>query len=196
MKSILFPILAFTLLPISSHAVTVSFQDIPGGIGGSLDGLGIDDLPIAFNIPDEPGSTGLVLTVTNITGDNAEFTAFGSRLGITSDSNGIIDLDSDESFTFQFNQSVIITAIDFFSIIGDEAISFAGSTFTVDNTGDGNVATTNFSISANQDIVVAAVQGSVGISTITFDVVPVPEPSSSALITVAFSMLALRRRRV
>lgn len=173
--------------------------------------VGIDVATASIAVPNAPGLEISVISISSSTNDPATelfTTPSGNRFGINSGGATIGAGDDTDEFdslfaemvTFQFNQDVLITEIDFVSFLETETFDFAGISFT----GPAGIAdvfdlTANpIAIAANTDFSLAATSGSVGFQGLELTVVTaIPEPSALAfgLVGSLAGLVYHRRRR-
>lgn len=177
--------------------------------GDNLDG--IESVPVTASVVE---IAGLNITVSGIGGTGSgsnELNSLADSLGV--DTSGVtlgegddsdqFDSAFNESVTFQFDQAVVITELNFVGFEADETFVFGGTTInTIDlanNTTDIFNFVTPLSIPAFTDFSLAATAGTIGIEaiTLTTESAPVvPEPGSFSLLgLVGLIGLATKRRK-
>ena len=210
---------AFAIPTTSANAdiVQIDLTNAVGGTGELLDtGASITDGVTVLVQEAQVEFPGLELTVTgtsNVAGTNT-FNGTGSTFGVNSaggDDSQRLDGDLDESLTFTFSESVLITQVDFSSNGTDVGLTITDALGTFDLIG-GNIV--NFDgVDGNPRALLATPD--TGVTFLAFSTTPipdggrtspdvgfeditiarVPEPSSLAVLGLLSGVAMVRRRR-
>jgi len=191
--------LAIFITVIPAYGANVFLDNT--GTGASLDNIVPADIGTAAATVNVTEISGLTLTVTGLTTGN---TSSAPILNSTANSLGINatgDTNTErfesafaQSVTFQFNQAVQITQLDFTNFSSGEVFDFAGQSISNGDLSNGTtdiyVFGSPFSIAANTNFTLQATSGTIGIE--AFDVTVVPEPSAFLLLAL-FGLLVSGR---
>ena len=176
--------------------------------GNSLDEIAQTDLPLVVPVVEIPGLNLSITAFTGIDFSGFDVNSTASSLGVNSEGGSDegeiadrLEQNFDESITFQFDQTVTITQVDFDNFEEGEIFDFAGTIINFDDltstfTDIFDFPAPGLTIPANTPFTVATTSdlGSIGLDTITLAPV-IPEPSSAALASLGLVSLAAARRR-
>lgn len=196
--------LIFAVSFCGSASADIVFLD-NSGTGALLDEIAITDLGTAAATVAVTEIPGLNLTVVGINSDapttSPDVNVTGTSLGINA--GGDADTDAFESafgqsVTFQFDQDVEISQLDFTTFTAGETFVFGGVTINNGDLSNGTTDVYDFStplaIAANTPFTLEATAGTIGIE--AFDVtVAVPEPSTLAILGIGCLAGMTRRRK-
>ncbi len=184
MKKILIALFVLGMAFVFSGSAEVIWLDNSGDPSTGDNLTGISTTPFTISVPE---ITGLEMTITAILGTDtgAKLNSTATSLGINSDNDSdtdAFDAAWGQGFTFQFNQDVFISQLDFTTFSSGETISFAGVNIENGDLSNGTTDIYDFStpleISANTDITLLATSGTIGIEAMTL---AVPEPATIAM---------------
>lgn len=182
---------------VASQAASVRLDNVGTSTGDNLDEVSL--VPTTVAVAEVPG---LTLTVSAITGNgigtdlNATTRSFGINSGDSGDDTDAFDATFNESVTFSFNQAVLISQLDLVTFEDLDVFEFGSTTINFSDLSNTVTDIYDFSspltLAANEQFILRASSGVVGIEGIELTVVP--EPSSIALLGLGGLALILRRR--
>ena len=198
-------ICAIVLLSPETNAAVVRLDNT--GTGALLDGIVAADIGTAAATVGVTEIAGLNITVTGLSTGNTTtdpiLNSTATSLGI----NATGDADTDafesaflQSVTFQFDQNVTISQLDFTTFSAGEQFNFHGTVINNGDLSNGTLDTFDFgiplAIAANTDFTLLASAGTIGIEAFDVTVIAVPEPSSMfVLVLGCLGFHGVRRRR-
>lgn len=199
-------------LQTTASATIIRLDNTGGGVNGLgvlLDELQTSDIGTATATVNVPGFAGLTITLTGLAtavpSSAPILNSTGTSLGINAsgDSNTErFESEFSQSATFQFNQAVEVSQLDFTAFESGDKFSFFGTTISNGDLSNGTTDIFDFStpltIAANTNFSLSATAGTVGIEALDIALATaVPEPSHLVLITMlGISVVVGRRRRL